>query len=406
MARLAATLSFAYVIRGQVLGVPVTLLELFILATLLAYVLDKRRTGEAFPDPRRMPYFWPLAVLLVAATIGIVVAPDIRAAAGIWRAYFLEPMLFAYVIADVMRARWHLEGFVAGFFWSGILVSTIEVLTFLFAYAVHRPNLVDDPVVAIYLSANATGLFLGPLLAMAAAFILFGNRNERTRAIVFAVLALPAFILSFSRGAWLALVVAVLFLVWHHRLRILMIAGVGLAVAAGVLVPALRQRLAHQFNPNDPLNSINLRRNLWRATIDMQSNPRHALFGTGLSGFKHDIQPYREFAGYNENLIYPHNIFLNFWTETGLLGLVAFAWLAVAWVRNTWQTLKSRGELRPYFLAVAAASITILVHGMLDVPFFKNDLALLTLSVIAIQVAAIRQDRPASAGRGAVGVAA
>ncbi len=391
LARLTATLSFAYVVREQILGVPYTALEVCLLGTLVAYVVDKRRARERFPDPRRMAYFWPLALLLVASTISIVVAPDKRAAAGIWRAYFVEPMLFAYVVADVMRIPQHLEGFVAGFFWSGILVSVFEIMTFLFAYAVHKPNLVDAPVVVIYLSANATGLFLGPLLAMAAAFILFGYKTERNRAIFFAFFALPAFILSFSRGAWLALAVALLFLGWQHRARLLMVGGLLVALAAGVLVPPLRRRLAHQFDPNDPLNTVNLRRNLWKATIDMQSNPRHAIFGTGLSGFKADIQPYKGFAGYTEDLIYPHNIFLNFWTETGLLGLVAFTWLAVDWTRRTWRTLSTTGALRPYYLAVAAASIAIFVHGLIDVPFFKNDLALLTLSVIAIQVAALRQ---------------
>jgi putative inorganic carbon (HCO3(-)) transporter len=393
LARLTATLSFAYVIRGQLLGVPFTALELCILATLVVYVVDKRRAREPFPDPRRLPYFWPLLLLLLAASVSIVVAPDIRAAAGIWRAYFLEPILFAYVVADAMRAPWHLESFIAGFFWSGILVSMIEVMTFLFAYAVGRPNLVDDPVVAIYLSANATGLFLGPLLAMAAAFILFGYRNERIRAVVFCVFALPAFILSFSRGAWLALVVALLFLAWHHRLRLLVFGAVALSTVVGVLIPPLRQRLAHQFDPNDPLNSVNLRRNLWRATIEMQANPRHAIFGTGLSGFKHDIADYKAFAGYNENLIYPHNIFLNFWTETGLLGVVAVCWLAFEWVRSTWRALRDHGPLRPYLLATAAAGIAIFVHGLIDVPFFKNDLALLTLSVVAIQAAALRQQQ-------------
>jgi hypothetical protein len=177
MARLTATLSFAYVVRGQLLGVPFTAMELCLLGTLMAYVVDKRRAGERLPDPRRMPYFWPLAILLVAATVSIAVAPDKRAAAGIWRAYFVEPMLFAYVIADVMRAPSHLGWFIAGFFWSGILVSVLEILTFLFAFGVGRPNLIDDPVVVIYNSANATGLFLGPLLAMAAALIFTGRAS-------------------------------------------------------------------------------------------------------------------------------------------------------------------------------------------------------------------------------------
>jgi O-antigen ligase len=407
MARLTATLSFAYVVRGQLLGVPFTAMELCLLGTLIAYVVDKRRAGERLPDPRRMPYFWPLAILLVAATVSIAVAPDKRAAAGIWRAYFVEPMLFAYVIADVMRAPSHLGWFIAGFFWSGILVSVLEILTFLFAFGVGRPNLIDDPVVVIYNSANATGLFLGPLLAMAAALIFTGRASERNRALFFCFWSLPAFILSFSRGAWLALLVALLFLGWQFRARLLMLAGVAVAAVAAVLVPPIRHRLQHQFDPGDPLNSLNLRGSVWQATLRMQSSPRRAIFGTGLSGFKAGIQPYKGFAGYSEELIYPHNLFLNFWTETGLLGLAAFSWLAVDWVRRTWRTLASRGPLRPYYLAAATASVAIFVHGLIDQAFFKNDLALLTLSVIAIQVAALRQEGAGSAPpQAAVAVAA
>jgi O-antigen ligase len=391
LARLSAVLSFAYVLRGQVLGIPFTALELAIVATLVSYVVEKLRAGERFPDPRRLPYAWPLALLLVASTVAVAVAPDVRAAAGIWKAYFLEPMLFAYVLADVLRAPWELEKMVAGFFWSGILVSVFEILAFLYAFGVGYQHLVDAPVVVIYFSPNATGLFLGPLLAMAAAFILFGHRSERIRAIFFSAWALPALVLSFSRGAWLALVAALLFLAWQHRARLPMLAGVGLLAASSLLVPAVRQRIEHVLNPTDPLNSVNLRGNLWRATLQMQSDPRNALLGTGLSGFKEGIKPYRDFAGYSEDLIYPHDIFLNFWTETGLLGLAAFLWLAVDWTRRTWRTLAARGALRPYFLAVAAGSIAILVHGLIDVPFFKNDLAFLTLSLVGIQVAALRQ---------------
>ena len=391
LARLSAVLSFAYVLRGQVLGVPFTALELAILATIAAYVAEKLRARERFPDPRKMAYFWPLALLLLASVIAVVIAPDRRAAAGIWKAYFLEPMVFAYVIADVLRAPWDLEKFVAGFFWSGILVSVFEVIVFLYAFGVGRQGLVDQPVVILYFSPNATGLFLGPLLAMAAAFVLFGYRSERIRAVFFTVWALPAFVLSFSRGAWVALVVALLFLAWQHRARFALLGAVAAAAAASLLLPAVRRRIEHVLNPSDPLNSVNLRGNLWRAALQMQMDPKNAILGTGLSGFKEGIKPYKDFAGYSEDLIYPHDIFLNFWTETGLLGLVAFAWLAVDWTRRTWRTLRFRGALRPYYLAVAAASITILVHGLIDVPFFKNDLAFLTLSLVGIQVAAMRQ---------------
>jgi len=391
-ARLAAVLSFAYILRGDFLGVPFTALELSLLAILVTYVVEKLITSEAFPDPRRMPYFWPLASLLLAATISVVVAPDKRAAAGIWKAYFAEPALVALVLWDVLRTPRHVQELIGAFFTSGIIVSVFEVLAFLFALGIHRPRLVEDPVVALYFTANATGLFLGPLLAIAGALLLFGNGAQRFQGVFFAVFALPAFILSFSRGAWLALVVASVVLIWQHRRRLVLSAALAAGVVAAVLVPPIRRRIQHQFDPNDPLNSAVLRAHLWRATLKMQANPRHLLFGTGLSGFKHDIQPYKHFAGYTEDLIYPHNIFLNFWTETGLLGLAAFTWLAVAWTRNCWSRLRRPGPQRVFYIGLAAASVTILVHGMLDVPVFKNDLAFLTLALVGMQAALIRQE--------------
>jgi O-antigen ligase len=391
-ARLAAVLSFAYILRGDFLGIPFTALELCLLAVLFAYVVEKLYTGEAFPDPRRMPYFWPLALLLLAATIAVVVAPDKRAAAGIWKAYFVEPTLVALVLWDVLRTPTHVRALVGAFFTAGIIVSVFELLAFLFALGIHRPNLAEDPVVILYFTANATGLFLGPLLAIAGALLLFGNTAQRFHGAFFSVFAVPAFILSFSRGAWLALVMASLVLIWQHRRRLVLSVALGAGIVAALLVPPIRRRIQHQFDPNDPLNSAVLRVHLWKATLQMQANPRHLLFGTGLSGFKHDIQPYKHFAGYTEDLIYPHNIFLNFWTETGLLGLAAFVWLAVEWTRNCWSRLRRPGPQRVYFIGLAAASVTILVHGMLDVPFFKNDLAFLTMAMVGMQAALIRQE--------------
>jgi O-antigen ligase len=392
LARLAAVLSFAYILRGDFLGIPFTALELCLLAVLAVYVVEKLYSHEAFPDPRRMPYFWPLALLLLAATISVVVAPDKRAAAGIWKAYFLEPALVALVLWDVLRTLNQVHELIGAFFTSGIIVSVFQLLVFLFALGIHRPNLVEDPVVALYLSANATGLFLGPLLAIAGALLLFGNSIQRFHGAFFALFALPAFILSFSRGAWLALVLASLLLIWQHRRRLVLSSALAAGIVVAMVVPPIRRRIQHQFNPNDPLNSAVLRAHLWKATLKMQANPRHLLFGTGLSGFKHDIQPYKNFAGYNEDVIYPHNILLNFWTETGLLGVASFAWLAVAWTRNCWLRLRRPGPQRVYFIGLAAASVTILVHGMLDVPFFKNDLAFLTLALVGMQAALIRQE--------------
>jgi O-antigen ligase len=96
------------------------------------------------------------------------------------------------------------------------------------------------------------------------------------------------------------------------------------------------------------------------------------------------------------SFIYPHNIVLNFWVETGLLGLLSMAWiigtaLAVGW--SGWH--RAAAGWRPYELGVLLAMVAVVSHGMVDVPYFKNDLSLEFWALIGILWAG----RPVAVGR-------
>ena len=391
LARLAAALSFAYVLRGKVLGVPFTTLELALILLVVVYVVEKLFAKERFPDPRRIAYFWPVVLLLIAATISIFTSAERTAALGLWKAYFIEPALAAYVVADVFRSRDQLEKLLQGFFVAGIVVSVLTELAFLLAVAVHRPRLIEEPVYVLYNTPNATGLFLGPLVAIAAALVLYGNRRERGLGLIFLVVGAPALAVSFSRGAWLGVLFALVLLAAVNARRLMLLGAVAAATVLALLIPAVRRRLSHEFNPADPYNSLNSRVAVWKATLQMLEH--RPLFGGGLSGFHEAIAPYRQAGGYSEQLLYPHNTFLTFWTETGLLGLLAFAWLVVDVVRRSYRAIRAGTPLHPYHVAFAAAWVTILVHGQLDVPILKNDLAWMTMALLGMHAAALNLDR-------------
>jgi O-antigen ligase len=140
-------------------------------------------------------------------------------------------------------------------------------------------------------------------------------------------------------------------------------------------IPAVASRIGHQLNPTDPNNSLDQRVRLWKATLRMLQD--HPLFGTGLSGFSRTINPYRNVSGYTDQLIYPHNILLNFWTETGLLGLAAFVWILVQAARLAWRGWRAGSPAwRPLQLGVLLALVGMVIHGLVDVPYWKNDLSL------------------------------
>lgn len=379
---LALAASPAYVERPHVGPLPTTLLEIPLVIAIAVGLY-------AYRDelPWRSPYLWPAALLLVAATIDTVLAPDRRAAAGLWKAYFVEPALAGLVIAAMARSRARAGLLLAGLAVAGSYAAVLNGATVLWALGHHAFNVVTPPV-AIYNSANAVPLYLEPLTAFGLAIAFCSDDlRERIVATVFCLLAAVAIFLSYSRAGWATLAALVLFVALFSRWRWQALAG---TVAVGGLLFAasgsVRRRILVEFDPSSTQNTIGLRLSLWKSSLNMLADK--PLFGGGLSGFKASILPYRD-PGYHEDLIYPHNVLLNFWSETGLLGLAAFVWLMVQCVRTALRGL----ALGPWSRAMAIGLLGLVVafglHGLVDLPYFKNDQALAFWALVGVQLGSL-----------------
>jgi putative inorganic carbon (HCO3(-)) transporter len=264
-----------------------------------------------------------------------------------------------------------LAGLAAG----GTVAGLANAFVVLNAARHHTLNLAVAPPVVIYNTSNAVALYLVPLIGIAASLVLY-ERDRRVRIVsaAFLALALGATFLSLSRGGYFALAVIALILAIVNRYRWYLLPAVVVAGAVLSRIPAIATRLAHEINLNDPNNSFVSRVHLWQAALRMLRD--HPILGTGMFGFSRSIQPYRG-GVYEENLIYPHNLVLDMWTETGLLGLVSFGWLLVQAFRISWRGWTS-GPLpwRAIQLGIVLAMTAVVVHGLVDVSYFKNDLAL------------------------------
>ena len=355
--------------------------------TIAAFVLESLPRRPIFS---RTGFEIPIILFILAGAISVVVSSDHRAALGLYRAYFLEPAAFFYVLFAVVttprRASLILAGF--GLALTALAIPNIEVT--LKAAQDHTLNVAGTPPVAIYTVSNAVALFEVPVIAVAAAVMLYGTTwFERAIGAFVVGLGTLSVLLTFSRGAYLALFVVAMVLALTHRLRILLLVLVVVAIAVALRLPGVTRRVAQEVDLSDPRNSLFPRFQLWGVTMRMLTH--HPIFGSGLADFATAINPYRN--GYAEQQIYPHNILLNFWTETGILGLVAFGWLMVrtfiatlaGWIHG------SRGW-RPYQLGVLLFLVAVLAHGLVDVPFFKNDLSLQFWAFLALAAAATRWD--------------
>lgn len=390
-ATLAGALAPAYVIRWHVGPLPTTLLEVAILACVAVFAVETLQLRVSVEW--RGPLTAPAILFIVAGASSVLVSGDHRAALGLFRAYFLEPAAFFLIVGAVAstprRAGVILLGFAAG----GTVVAVSNAAVVLDAIRHHVLDLTTTPPVVIYQTANAVALYLIPLVAMAASILVHGRgRWERWLSGVFLAVAIPACLLSFSRGGYLALAAVALGLAISHRWAKVLVPGVIVAGLAVSQVPLLRQRIAYELHPL-PGNTLDFRIRIWGQTLRLLSH--HLVLGIGLGNYQQAMGPFWQDL---PKVIYPHNIVLNFWAVTGLLGLAGFIWLAVRAFMLGWRGWRRHPvEWRPYDLGVMLALVAMVVHGLVDVPFFKNDLSLEFWALCGLLWAAHRWSGAASA---------
>jgi O-antigen ligase len=386
MAAATCALTPAYTVRWKYGFYPTTLLEHAILLTVVVFAVETLRQGSRLEW--RTPFTWPAALFILAGAISVVVAPSRRDALGLYRAYMLEPIAFFIVLVSVVSTLHRAYTIVLGLAVAALGVGLPNAVVVLQAGLQHRLDLSGTPPVVIYQTANAVALFLLPVIAVAAAVAVYAKGRPRATAAAFLILSVPCFLLTLSRGGFLALGAVVLALALTHRRRTWYLAAAVAAGAAFALLPPISKRLAYELHFNDPHNTLVGRLPLWQATIDMLRH--YPVFGAGLSGFETRLAPYWN-ETHIDRFIYPHNILLNFWVATGILGVVAFGWLLLQGFRISWGGWRSpMRDWAPLCLGVFLALIGIVVHGLVDVPYFKNDLSLEFWVLLALIYAGVR----------------
>ena len=378
---MTCALAPAYVVRWHYAFYPTTLLEHAIAATLIAFVVETVRAQA--PLTWRSPFVIPVVLFLIAGALSVLAAPSRTAALGLYRAYLIEPIAFAFVLAHAVTSARRALVVLGGLGIAGLWVAVPNVIVVLQALAAHTYDVTQTPPVVIYTTANALALFLGPPLAMAASLALYStDRWVRTAAIVFVVIGGAGMLLSFSRGGYLGMAAVAIGLALSHRRRWIVLAGEAAIGIALLILPPIRHRVLLEFQNVNGTTFFGRagRIELWKATLQMLR--QHIVFGAGLSGFADRIAPFWN-ANHPERFIDPHNIVLNFWVETGLLGLFAFGWIMVVAFRFSWRAWRaSEGEWRAIELGLLLALVAFVVHGLVDVPYFKNDLSLEFLALV------------------------
>ena len=392
----------AYLLRMSFFGIPTTLLEIMLLVLIILWLIQNRkRLKELFAIKRSWAIF--IALVIIATTISAIIAPDTLSAFGIWKAYFIEPILFFYLLVDLLKRKQITnEHVLIALCVGGLLVAVTAILQWILWAGIPIPWDVERRVTGLFDYPNALGLFLGPLTIISLSVImrkyllstpveevLVSRRREQRRQsdgpetwhqrffFVCSILFLLAIILAQSEAALASVIVTVIIMgITHSKFRKPTIIISCMALLILFSIPTTRVFITNKISLQDYSGQVRLSQ--WKETIELLKD--HPIVGAGLSQYPNALKPYHKDTQF-EIFQYPHNIFLNIWVELGLLGLLTFFYL-ISLVLQTSRPSWSSGPSWPLLLFFPL--LQIFIHGLVDVPYFKNDLAVLIWTLLAL----------------------
>lgn len=379
----------AYLIRFSVFGFPTTILEVSILLLFLVFLIKNIKSIKKI-SITHYPLLITLFLFLTAATISIFVSPDLRVAAGVWKAYFIEPFLFLIVFVSVIKKD-DIKNIFKYLSVSVFLLSIFALyqkFTGAFIFNEFWAAEATRRVTSIFPYPNALALFLAPIIILLIGFLVQQIKNKKLFIIhyllfITIILGLIAIYFTKSKGALLAILAGIIFYAIFYKGYRKIFTGILICVLVflcfSVLVngfPDLRGTSTVEGG-----DSITTRIAMWQEAWQMlKTKP---LLGAGLAGYQTAVAPFHE-KDYIEIFLYPHNIIFNFWSEVGLLGLLAFIGIIVYFYKRGFVAQAFRPDgLQTIIMAGMTA---LLVHGLVDVPYFKNDLSVLFWIIIGMMV--------------------
>ncbi len=374
----------AYLWRTEVSFVPTTFLELSIYLVFAIWLTKALAKRELFKKTKRLfrllkPFLIPIILFLGAAVLSTIISPDKRLSLGVLKAWFLDPLLVLILLLDSVRGKSRVKFVILSLFLSVAWVSLFG----LYEWITDRGLDSDGRLNSVFIPANYVAMLAVPILVLSFVF-LKKHKSRLLRTAHYGLLAaiLLALYLSESYGGWLALLGALIFL-WFkvcppsRRLKYLLLFGLLVIAVSALQSQSIKFGNLFEFSYR---TSSATRFEIWQTSVLIIRN--HPLLGVGLGNFEaayREYLPYIAFPPLEWLVVKPHNLYLNLWIEMGILGLASFLGLGIFFFKKAARALRV-----PAGKYTAAAMIALLVHGLVDTPYFKNDLSVLFWVLIGL----------------------
>ncbi|HLD19915.1 MAG TPA: O-antigen ligase family protein [Patescibacteria group bacterium] len=396
-----------FLIRFEVIGIPSTVLEFgiygFVIGRIGAGLWYHRQESFAHIIAqwgRRVWQMWKLYLpalmiwLIPTLIAGLYGGPR---GMGIIKAWFFDPIILILAIGSLIfyypveRIR---KSIVMGMLVSAIIMSVYGL------FGGGQNGVVSGRLASYFETPNYVALYLVPILFLGCAFV--WEHRKRVfyprRFVVYWIILMLVFIrtlqLTDSYGGFVALAVAALMFIVCMPVRWMWKVGVlGLCVIG--IVTALQfgaVSFSGHYNNFFKVDSISMRKELWQGALYLiEHDSRQPLTGIGLGQFQYSFWQLYYTAPDLFTLPYylldfhlPHSLYLTMAVEAGRSALFGFLLFVVMWLVKVMQAFARTKDI--YVLAAFCAMIAILVHGLVDTPYFKNDLSVLFWMIVILGI--------------------
>ncbi len=340
--------------------------------------------GKIFKSPLDMPLLWLLLASLLATIFSVNFFISLEAVI-----FFFIYFFFFLLAVDLARHLWLVEIVINAMLGAAAIVilrSLLLMILFGNISTIPLPRLaawgtaMGDP--------NRLAVYLGPIICLAFYKLTISSRwVGRVLLTALVVLFLVALALTQSRGGLLGFmaIITCYGVAWFSRKGLKIQSGVKtrkVKVLIVIVIFILIGVSSFIIGSRDiGLQSIAIQTRLETITGAIKTLAAHPLVGSGPGTLGQEMLRYQPpLYGVHAHA---HILFLTFAAETGLLGIIGMAWLAIVVVRQLWSTTRERESFRQDSLRIGltAALVGFVAHSIID-SFFEFPVGISLMAIL------------------------
>ena len=376
-----------YLIRFGVFGIPTNVLEISIYLTFLSFIFEGPWINWKELYKNYKPYIFSIALIFSGLILSTLINQNYREGFGIIKGWFFDPLLFSFVLIHKMKTREDIENILKTFYFSALAVGIIA-----FEYLFYGRLTFDRRLQAFYTSPNYLAMFLSP--AVFVGFYLMKNaepikgiRKYAMPITLFLILLIIFF--TYSYASWISIILSFLIVSFiakkiNKKIILILILIIFIAFLTQLGNPKLKDIFSER-------SSLSSRIMIWKSSALMIKN--NPIFGIGPGNFQNKYLEYQKY--FPPDLEWavpePHSLYLAFWLQSGIMGLIGLICLISIWLRKMIKEILNNQKNNPLRLNETSSRIEaslvlvislgiiiyMLLHGIFDTTCWKNDLALI-----------------------------